>query len=56
LVGIQTIEGGVFWKNDMAEPFVVFGGINSGLIDFDGKVQFLKSAGFEDAYMMSITY
>jgi hypothetical protein len=56
LVGIQTIEGGVFWKNDKAEPFVFFGGINSGLIDFDGKVQFLKSTGFEDAYLMSITY
>lgn len=56
LVGIQTIEGGVFWKNDKNEPFVVFGGINSGSIDFGGMVQFLKSAGFEDAYLMSITY
>lgn len=56
LVGIQTIEGGAFWKNDKAEPFVFFGGINSGLIDFGGQVQPLKSAGFEDAYLMSITY
>lgn len=56
LVGIQTIEGGVFWKNEMDENFVVFGGINSGSMDFDGAVQSLKAVGFEDAYMMSITY
>jgi len=56
LVGIQTIESGVFWKNDKSDPFVVFGGINSGSMDFGGKVQLLKSAGFEDAYLMSITY
>lgn len=55
-VGIQTIEGGVFWKNEKDEPFVVFGGINSGLIDFGGAVQFLKTSGLEDAYMMSITF
>ena len=56
LVGIQTIEGGVLWKNDKAEPFVVFGGINSGSMDFNGKVQTVKATGYEDAYMMSITY
>lgn len=56
LVGIQTIEGGVFWKNDMDEKFVVFGGINSGSMDFDGAVPTIKAVGFEDAYMMSITY
>lgn len=56
LVGIQTIEGGAFWTNDKDEDFVVFGGINSGTMDFDGMVQSIKAVGFEDAYMMSITY
>jgi hypothetical protein len=56
LVGLQTIESALFWKNDMNENFVVFGGINSGSLDFGGKVQLLKATGFEDAYMMSITY
>jgi len=56
LVGIQTIESSVLWTNNMDEHFVVFGGINSGSMDFDGKVQSLKAVGYEDAYMMSITY
>lgn len=56
LIGIQTIEGAALWKNDKDEAFVTFGGLNSGTIDFRGKIDNLQSTGFEDAFLASITF